>query len=59
MNFFSFFSKNITKVGNTVITNAKFIGTKIPANIPKLDKGIISDNPVAKKQAAVVDEVAN
>lgn len=37
----------------------KFIGTKIPAKIPKLAMGIILDNPVAKKQAAVVDDVAN
>lgn len=31
----------------------------IPAKIPKLDMGMISESPVAKKAAAVVEEVAS
>lgn len=41
------------------MTSMKFMGTKIPANIPKLARGISSDIPVAKKQAAVVEDVAS
>lgn len=47
------------KTGKAVITSTKFIGTRIPAKIPKLAKGINSDNPVAKKQAVVVEDVDN
>lgn len=49
----------ITIEGKKIITRIKFMGTKIPANIPKLETGIISESPVAKKAAAVVEEVAN
>lgn len=41
------------------MTKKQFTGTKIPAKYPKLEIGIIFENPVAKKAAAVVDEVAN
>lgn len=41
------------------MTKIKLTGTSIPAKYPKLDMGIISDKPVAKNAAQVVEEVAS
>lgn len=45
--------------GKKRMTRKKLTGIKIPAKIPKEDIGIMLLNPVAKKAAEVVDEVAN
>lgn len=45
--------------GKYVMTKIKLTGTSIPAKYPKLDMGIISDKPVAKNAAQVVEEVAS
>lgn len=57
--FLKYLSCTIITFGKNKTTKAKFMGTKIPAKIPKLAIGMSSEIPVAKKAVAVVDEVAS
>ena len=59
LHFSIIYSWNTTAEGNTKIVNKKTMKMTIPAKIPKLLTGMMGLKKLAKKAAAVVEEVTS